>query len=225
MPTIRYLKVSFSERILYKEIPFFRSAVIEKTKRVSSLFHNHKSDTEVLYRYPLIQYKIIDNKAGIICLNAGTQDIHHLLSVEDLDFQIGKNQQNFSVEEVVFSKYEVCTTDTFQHYKLKNWVALNQDVYPKFLKLQNDVKKQHELLESVLRGNILSFAKGIEWWIDKRIEVRIKVISKEKKMPLYKNNKSVSAFDVEFETNLNLPEWIGLGKRTSVGYGVLTAIK
>jgi hypothetical protein len=58
MPKIRYLKVRFAQKIFPTDIPLFRAAVIEKTERVASLFHNHKDDQQVIYRYPLIQYKV-----------------------------------------------------------------------------------------------------------------------------------------------------------------------
>ena len=32
------------------------------------------------------------------------------------------------------------------------------------------------------------------------------------------------AFDIEFKTNLSLPQYIGIGKNASVGYGTLTII-
>ncbi len=84
MPKVRYLKVRFAQCIFPYDIPKFRAAVIEKTERIASLFHNHKNDQEVIYRYPLIQYKVTHRKASIICLDAGTDDIHHLLQHREL---------------------------------------------------------------------------------------------------------------------------------------------
>ena len=69
MPKVRYLKVTFANHILAREVRCFRSGVIEATERQSSLFHNHKADSSSIYRYPLIQYKSLYKKASIICLN------------------------------------------------------------------------------------------------------------------------------------------------------------
>ena len=33
------------------------------------------------------------------------------------------------------------------------------------------------------------------------------------------------AFDVEFKTNMSIPEFIGLGKNASLGYGIVTIIR
>jgi hypothetical protein len=69
MPRIRYLKIQFSNNLQAWELPAFRGAVIEKTKRQSVLFHNHEGDG-YRYAYPLIQYKVNRNKACVVCLDA-----------------------------------------------------------------------------------------------------------------------------------------------------------
>lgn len=73
MSKIKYLHIVFSEKIQAYDIPKFRAAVIEKSKRESNLFHNHLKDDKFVYRYPLIQYKVTDRKASLLCLNDGTR--------------------------------------------------------------------------------------------------------------------------------------------------------
>ena len=79
------------------------------------------------------------------------------------------------------------------------------------------------LLEKILTANILSFAKGIGVHIENNIECKITSIS-EPYFPTYKQTK-LTAFDVEFKTNVFLPNYIGLGKSSSVGFGILTSKK
>ena len=33
------------------------------------------------------------------------------------------------------------------------------------------------------------------------------------------------AFDIEFVTNMSLPDYIGIGKNASIGYGVITHVR
>jgi hypothetical protein len=56
MSRTRYLHIIFSEQIQAYDMPKFRAAVIEKTKREFDLFHNHIDDNSFIYRYPLIRY-------------------------------------------------------------------------------------------------------------------------------------------------------------------------
>ncbi len=52
MKKIRILKVSFDTKIAKHEIPAFRGAFVDKIGNDHLLFHNHISDTELLYKYP-----------------------------------------------------------------------------------------------------------------------------------------------------------------------------
>ena len=224
MPKIRYLKVRFAQNIFPYDIPKFRAAVIEKTDRVASLFHNHKSDTQVMYRYPLIQYKVSHKKASIICLDAGTDDIHHLLQHRDLQLRIGDRIVSFEVEDVDLHYHQVQCWNTLFEYSLLNWIGLNQTSYKRYRELEGDEAAQIDLLTSNLKGNILSFAKGIGWWVEEQVQVEITKIKAIKHLPIHKNYKEVLAFSLNFKTNVSLPDYVGLGKRVSVGFGVVKQI-
>ena len=219
MPQIRYLKIRFNQDISVRDIPKFRAAIIEKTERVSSLFHNHASDTQVMYRYPLIQYKITENKASIVCLQSGTDDIHFLLQQKEMNLRIGAKKSDFEIEDVDLHYDTVEIKDTTTSYTLHNWLALNQKHYAQWRACANDEKAQGEMLSRILRGNILSFAKGLDWWIEGRVEVEVTAV-KAIKTRRFKQNE-VLTFTVEFRTNVSLPEFVGLGKGVSVGFGVL----
>lgn len=223
MPKIRYLKIRFNHQLHSRDIPKFRAAVIEKTERVSSLFHNHISDTKVMYRYPLIQYKITEDKASILCLQSGTDDIHHLLTQSEMDLRIGTTTHSFEIEDVDLHFEEVSLSSSPNTYKLSNWLALNQKHFADWRAVENDETAQIKMLNRILLGNILSFAKGIEWWIEGTVEVEIVKINRIQKVQ-FKNN-DVLAFSVEFQTNVSLPDFLGLGKGVSVGMGVVEKIK
>lgn len=219
MPQVRYLKIRFNQDISVRDIPKFRAAIIEKTERVSSLFHNHATDIQVMYRYPLIQYKIIGNKASIICLQSGTDDIHFLLQQQEINLRIGANNLDFEIEDVDLHYDTVEIKEEAHSYTIRNWLALNQKHYAQWQACGDDEFAQKKLLSRILCGNILSFAKGIEWWIEGRVEVEITKIKAIKTLRFKQND--VLTFTVEFQMNVHLPEFTGLGKGVSIGFGVL----
>ncbi len=219
MPKVRYLKVRFAQCIFPYDIPKFRAAVIEKTERIASLFHNHKNDQEVIYRYPLIQYKVTHRKASIICLDAGTDDIHHLLQHRDMNLRIGDRTETFEVEDIDLHYHQVQTWDSTFDYSLLNWLALNKKHYERWMELEGDDAAQIDLLRSILLGNILAFAKGIDWYVEDRIQVEITRIKSIK--PLTFKRRELLAFNLNFRTNVSLPDYVGLGKGSSVGFGVV----
>jgi hypothetical protein len=219
MPKVRYLKLRFDQNIFPYDIPRFRAAVIEKTQRESELFHNHKGDDGFAYRYPLIQYKVTQRKASIICLNEGADEIHHLLQNRDMTLRVGHTVQDYSIEDIELHHHEVQVWDNSFEYSLLNWMALNQEHYRRWQSLESDETAQLDLLNGILRGNILAFAKGIGWFVEDRIVVEISRIREIK--PLSFKGRDMPAFSLHFRSNVSLPDYIGLGKGVSVGFGVV----
>lgn len=222
MPKLRYLKVRFAQPIFPYDIPKFRAAVIEKTERKAALFHNHKDNQQVFYRYPLIQYKVTQKKASIICLESGTDDIHHLLQHRNMELRIGQHIHTFEVEDVDLHYHQVQTWQTTFEYSLLNWLALNQKHLAIWQSLEGDETAQLNLLTSILKGNILAFAKGIDWWIAEQVTLTITKIKQLK--PLTFKRKEMLAFTLNFKTNVSLPNYVGLGKGSSIGFGIVKQI-
>jgi hypothetical protein len=221
MPKVRYLKIEFANRIYASQVPYFRAAVIEATERQSSLFHNHQPDSRSIYRYPLIQYKALFKRAAMICLEAGTDDIHYLFRQRDLDLRIGNEQQTFQIEDIHLQYFNVQTRDTHFEYALKDWMALNQENYQRYTQLQTEVER-YQFLDQLLRANLLTFTEALGFEPQIPLEVGITRMKDERWLQ-YKRQK-VLCFSLNFRTNLSLPNFIGLGKGVSVGYGSVMGI-
>jgi hypothetical protein len=216
MPKVRYLKIRFANTLMPYEIPCFRSAVIEATSRQSTLFHNHAQEKGFLYRYPLIQYKVTNRKASLVCLGPGTDDIHYLLQNRQLDLRIGERRETFEIEDIQLRYHHVQAWQARFQYALKNWMALNQTNYKQYLQLETEVERL-EFLENLLKANLLSFAGGIDWYVEQPLEARITRI-KSTRWLRFKGRK-VLCFTLNFTTNVSLPDYVGLGKGVSVGFG------
>ncbi|HRG66360.1 MAG TPA: CRISPR-associated endonuclease Cas6 [Saprospiraceae bacterium] len=216
-----YLQLSFDTPLQSFEIPKFRAAVIEKTKRQSDLFHNHTEDAGVIYRYPLIQYKIKDKKPCIICLREATDDIHFLLKERNYRMRIGSQFIDFEIEEARL-KYEYLDIgDQWQYYNVHNWMPLNQDHYAMYMKIQG-MHERVSFLENLLRKQIAVFAESMDINSDREVEVEILEVTHEKYIE-YKNNFHLT-FCINIRTNVTLPEYIGLGKGVSVGFGIVKTL-
>jgi len=218
VPKIRFLKIQFSNSLESWELPAFRAAIIDKTMRQSVLFHNH-TEEGYRYAYPLIQYKTNKKKAVVVCLNAGTDDIHFLLGLRDLRLRIGERTENFQIEDIHIKYHLIQIWNTHFSFSLRNWNAFNQDNYKAYQQLKETGEDVRPLLKRILIGNILSFAKGIGWDVDKEIGLDISRINNEVWIP-YKGT-NLLAISLDFTTNVSLPSWIGLGKGGSLGFGVV----
>ena len=216
MTKTRYLHIVFSETIQSYEIPKFRAAVIEKSSRESDLFHNHIDDSRVIYRYPLIQYKVTDKKASLVCLNEATEDIHYLLRQRSFDFRIGKEFVKYEIEDVRLKYEKIQTWDQDIRYNILNWMALNQENYAIYQDFRSLADKL-AFLENLLEKHIRIFMEAMH--ADEPIPLRVNI--EEMKGDKYIEYKDIFhlTFSMNFSTNLSIPNYVGLGKGVSVGFG------
>lgn len=214
---VRVLQVHFENEIQAWEVPAFRGAVIHTAGLQHILFHNHK-DTKFLYSYPLIQYKQVDKKPMLMSIDQGIEEIHHFFEKMQLGILLGDRPYELKIEKLNMNQFTMQVWDKLWEYGIRNWVALNQENYPIFIKMEALTEKI-SFLENLLKANILSFAKGIAWEIEKPIEAKIKYLSEPRLVSL--KGKKVMSFNCDFSTNVFLPNYIGLGKSVALGFGVI----
>ena len=218
MPQVTSFVIQFANEISSKEIPLFRGAVIASLNQKDILFHNHYDD-KLRYSYPLIQYKRIHQKAAIVCVGEGTKSIHELFASNSFLFQIGNKEERMLIESAKTDVTDVSLLDAPKSYRILNWLPLNSDNYKQFQVIESFSDKV-TFLEEKLVGNLLSFLKGVGIIIDKELKVSITNVTAQR-AATYKNVK-LMAFDIEFKSNLNIPQYIGIGKNASVGFGIVT---
>lgn len=219
---IRYLRIQFDAEIAAYEIPAFRGAVIAKTGPEHILFHNHLNEKEFLYGYPVIQYKRIGKNPALVCVDYGVDEVHHLFVNHDLNITIGQRPITLSVRNLQMDQYTLQVWQRMFAYRLYNWLALNQENYKAYHQLEDEFSRI-EYLENILKANILSFAKGMKWDVDKTISLRIDNIIHCKPVPFKKQR--LMAFDIQFKSNVFLPDYLGLGKGVSLGFGTVTRVR
>lgn len=218
MKRIRYLTIRFGTTITLQEIPTFRGAVIEKVGREHDLFHNHDAQAGFLYRYPLIQYKRVGSNPAIICLDEGVDEIHHFFQNRSWDITLYDRPIELSVQDLRLNQFTFQAWEHTFSFTISNWLALNQENYDRFMALAHE-QDQVSFLERILRSNILSMAKGLDWYIDREVRVRIRSLGP---MHLQRfKDQLLASFDAHFDTNVFLPNLIGLGKGASIGFGVV----
>lgn len=218
LPTI---VIQFDNEIESKSLPYFRGAVIASLEKKDILFHNHDED-KLRYSYPLIQYKRIHRKAAVMGVGKGIEVISQLLSAHDFNFQIGNEQVEMRIEAVnAYDNEIVLTDDASYRYRLLNWLPLNSSNYAQYQNSDSLVERI-QILERVLIGNILSFLKGVDVHLEEQLIVNVTDITGQR--PYVYKKVRLMAFDIEFKTNIQLPQYIGIGKNASIGCGVLTKI-
>jgi hypothetical protein len=218
---IRLLVVSFDFELWRREIPAFRAAVVEKVGRENILFHNHFGGGEFRYGYPLIQYKIFRRHPTIVCINEGSEEMLKFFQQTNWNIVLNGKEVEADIKHISFDYFYCGFSDRPVRHRIKNWFALNEANFEKFIGLDSDFDR-NELLVRILIGNIISFAKGIQWDLNQEVKVTISNLPKGRLFN-FKDHQMVG-FDVDFSVNVLLPDGIGLGKSVSRGFGVIRKV-
>ena len=203
------------------EVPLFRGAILSALpEKGDVVFHNHVGDS-YRYTYPLVQYKSIDAKAALFLLGEATDQLMPLLQLSNQRVNIGHRSVMLSVDRVYPSQTEIGMADPVR-YRIEQWLPLNEENDKEFLRLESD-EERFAFLERMLTGNLLSMAKGLNFFFDEKVECHIE--SLDHYQHIVCKNIKMMAFDAVFTCNLSLPEYMGLGKHASFGYGLLKKIE
>ena len=176
-----------------------------------SEFHHHSNNS---YHYPLIQYKRIEKKLAVIGIAEFAGIIFQNMS--DLD-HITTEVQKIPLNNIEIKSRSYHLAQVYTRYRFTTpWLALNEKNYTKFKGLKNSEKKL--FLEKILVGNILSMLKGFEIFIDYKITTSI---IKFRNIPVTVHQNKFAGIYAEFECSVLLPEYLGLGKSITKGFGVI----
>ncbi|VVB93605.1 Uncharacterised protein [uncultured archaeon] len=178
------------------------------------ILHQHAENGTNFYQYPKVQYKIIEGTPVILGIEEGAEILKDI-SWEIEELILGKATYRIEERQIIERTQEFGCSDKPQQYMfVVPWIALNEKNYESYL--QSDPKNRVTLLHRILVGNLLSISKSLGYVVLGQIKVKtklspVKVISKG--IPLI-------GFEGGFQTNFMIPEYLGIGKSVSRGFGV-----
>ena len=220
---IRVLTILFNSPITLDEIPLFRGAVLASIGRGADvLFHNHRSETEFRYSYPLIQYKRMRGKAAIVCVEQGTDIVGQFLAQAPEMLTLGKRIVPLELMRVMPRRVMVQTWNAMFEYHINRWLPLNSANLPRFMAAE-DEQERRALLENILKANLLSMLKGLGIFLECEIQLHITELARPYK--IRHKNVGMLAFNARFTCNLSIPDGLGVGKSASVGFGMIRQIR
>lgn len=214
--TIRTLQLTFNHDIYARQIPNWRGAFIEMAGLDNDLFHNHKGDEGLHYRYPLIQYRMYKGRACIFALQEGVDAIQQALSRNEWVINWQGQEKRLSVEDMRLQEYDLRMLGQPKMYKLIKWLALNEENYKRWLKAKNLVERIG-IMENALYGHIHHFCQSMGYTFPESLELNLQDIQLREKVTCHK--VPLLAFNITYDCNVLLPNGIGLGKAVSHGFG------
>lgn len=238
--------ISKLEKILLKNYPYFMTQENIKLKTLEMTFegpeefrgdanqirgffaskfneydqlHNHNTD-RFYYRYPLVQYKVLDRIPLVVGINEGAEILKGLFDKFDT---VTLPHQNFEITErsLRLKKQDFGLTKSLYFYEfLTPWLALNKENKEKFFETRNP-EEQKEILRKTLVGNLLSMSKAFGYTVPDIIKCDVNVEINRSK---YKN-LDFTSFTGGFMTNFLIPDFIGIGKGVAKGFGTVRKIR
>lgn len=205
-------------RLTENEGHYLKGYIANQFGHMSTLLHNHiDTDGGFRHNYPLVQYKVIRGTGTIIGIHEGA----------DLVSRIGSEIRELDLDGRIIPVHEVDlqqslatfgVSSELSYYKfLTYWLALKQERYRSYR--QTAVEKRSEFLERILTGNILSVFSGVDFRVEERIEV---CLSSFETQQVNFRNEPLIGFECMFYSNAIIPDYIGLGKATARGFGVIS---
>ena len=182
------------------------------------ILHNHYGNDNFLYSYPFVQYNVFDDTIHILGIDEGAKILKYIapeISSFDLDKHYKVKEKTIHEKEV-----DIKPSSEEKHYKfITPWLGLNTKNYPKYMALKT-WKEKKELINKILVGNVLSMSKGLGIIVNKRLYAKTHF---EEKIVDYKSVK-MNAFAGEFKIHYDIPDYFGLGKGVSQGFGCVKQI-
>lgn len=209
--------ITFNEvNLRYSDIPKLRGFFSQKFSQYPE-FHNHLPAGAFNYAFPQIQYRIIDHNPALIVMKDAL-DIMKKIFFETDHLKVNEKNITINEKQVEMMERDFGQTEKFLEYKLISpWMALNEKNFKKF-KSSNKIEQQN-LLKNILRGNLLSLSKGFNYTIPDFDNISVEGYFKPLKVN-FKNIKML-CFTGEFTTNFFIPDYLGIGKQSARGFGVI----
>lgn len=182
------------------------------------LMHNHGADGELIYQYPRVQFKVLDRAAVLLGINEGSQLLQQLwLGIDRAtlgDEQLEVLESHFETRDEPIG----VTTQPLEYRFATPWLALNQKNFHEYTRTRNQRHRKDELAR-ILVGNCLGLAKSLGIRFADRIAADCRGLTSIKTS--LKGNGMIG-FVGKFSVNLQLPEYLGLGKSVSRGFGTVS---
>ncbi|MEI7857581.1 MAG: CRISPR-associated endonuclease Cas6 [Methanomicrobiales archaeon] len=180
----------------------------------------HKDNASgFIHRYPAVQCKQVKNTLLILGISQGAALLEEL-SKDQSEITAGKNtcrilERDSAIRNEVFG---ISATPVIYEF-LTPWLALNQQNAKKFYDLKGKTERD-AFMQKILDGNLAILCKSLDYksptpiTCEAKIKFRIDWIERE----------SVMVFLGKFRTNLQIPDYFGIGQSVSQGFGTMKCI-
>ncbi len=194
-----------------------RSFFADKVAEYTAL---HKNNTSAfIHRYPVLQCKQIKNSVLVIGISQGA-DCLVGLSRDQMILGRGESicritSRDTAIREEVFGIADSLFTYEF----LTPWLALNQQYAKKFYDLKGKAERD-AFMQKLLTTHLQTLARSLDYPLPEAVTCTAHVRFERERIA----GENVIVFRGKFQTNLRIPDYLGIGRSVSKGYGTIREI-
>jgi hypothetical protein len=183
-----------------------------------SAIHKEAS-TGFIHRYPAIQCKTIKGRLVVIGISQGAGCLWQLTENKAL-LGTGENVCRITARDQAIRSEPFGITDTVFTYEfLSPWLALNQQNAKKFYELKGKPERDAFMLK-LLGAQLTTLAKSLDYRLTAPVTCEAKVRFRRDRI----GRENVMVFLGKFRTNLQIPDYFGIGQSIAQGYGTIKRI-
>jgi hypothetical protein len=194
-----------------------RSFLNTKTAEYAAL---HQDDAAgFIHRYPVLQYKEI--RSGPLMMGIGQgADCLFQLTRDGTMVGTGESACRIIARDPEIRSEPFGIADTVFTYEFQSpWLALNQQYAKKFYDLKGKPERD-TFMQKLLTVQLNTLAKSLDYTVTASITCEAKVRFRRDRI----GRENVIVFLGKFRTNLEIPDYLGIGQSVSQGYGTIKRI-
>ncbi len=165
-------------------------------------------------KYPLVQYKVIRGAPLIVAVNEGCDVLWQTFDkLEDIN-EI--SPWKVTEKRVIEKKAELGPCEEQIRYRfLTPWLTLKEAEIGKDIK--TDSEQRNSALATILESNILAVARNFNISVDANINIELMT----KDEYIIQRDTDIAGFFGSFYVNFQIPQFLGLGKSVTRGFGTI----
>lgn len=211
--TITFPQIHLSPRDAHKLRGYFGNLFKER----SPLLHNHWQTGVKPARYPVVQYKVVQNIPMLVGFNEGAQLLMELfLEIKEIridDLLLPVHQKNIQCKEQI-----VGYLPRLIEYQFKTlWMPFNQKNYQEWR--DGTEEERSGLLQRLLVNQTVAALRGVDCGpsLEQRLMAKLQL---QERHTQFKNQK-MQAFTGSFIINAQMPDYFAIGKSVARGFGTI----
>jgi hypothetical protein len=180
---------------------------------------HHQEAGSFIHRYPAVQCKVIRDFPTVVGINEGAAflkefaDESRVILLAPITYRIAEH-------DIVIRDEEFGCSDAVHSYEFATpWLALTQENYKKFYKLTGKPARD-EFVQKIFVDTLLTLSKSLDYEIPAPISCDTNLHFQKDRL----DGVSVMTFTGKFQVNFEIPEYLGIGKSVSQGYGAVRRI-